>query len=202
MKLFLVRHGETDANACLGHSGLTPSDGDGTYEIGEGTDVPLNSNGLLQAQTAALKLPEKLNAIYSSPLLRALDTARIIAREKHIPEEAIVVSPALKEYTLGSLDGKLHDEILRTIGENVQNDALHCSYDYRKYGGEWCEDVRDRVATFIEFLKKQHKDQTVVVVTSGGVIRMATKILLADIAPSIYSKIKIKNGSVHEYNLP
>mgnify|MGYP007071634644 CR=1 FL=1 len=54
---------------------------------------------------------------------------------------------------------------------------------------------------FFDELKNHGKEETIVCVTSGGVIRMAYKILLSEKSPGITKHILIKNGSVHEFIL-
>ena len=68
MKLFLVRHGETDANVALMGSRGGLSAGDGLYEVGGGSDVPLNTNGRQQSVVAARQLPEQIDAFFSCQL--------------------------------------------------------------------------------------------------------------------------------------
>ena len=90
-RILLVRHGETDFNL--------------THRFQGRIDIPLNKEGKNQAQALALALKdEPLTAAYSSPLLRAMETARsIIAFHPSTPffeEEGLI------EMDLGELDGK------------------------------------------------------------------------------------------------
>jgi len=66
MRLILVRHGETDHNR-------------GNLTLGR-ADVPLNARGIAQAAAAAASFVRAPAAIYSSPLVRAVDTASAIGR--------------------------------------------------------------------------------------------------------------------------
>jgi phosphoserine phosphatase len=89
-RILLVRHGETDFNLTRRFQGWI--------------DIPLNSTGRKQAQALAEALKdETLAAIHSSPLIRAMDTARII-RTFH-PATPLFEEEGLREMDLGEIDG-------------------------------------------------------------------------------------------------
>ncbi len=89
-RIFLVRHGETDWNQ--------------THRFQGRVDMPLNDEGKKQADALALTLKdEPLIAIYSSPLLRAIETARLI-KEFH-PSTPLFEEGGLTEMDLGEFDG-------------------------------------------------------------------------------------------------
>src|SRR5712691_6348769 len=87
--LLLVRHGETDWNAehrWQGHA-----------------DVPLNARGRKQAKALAEELaPQGVDAIYTSDLSRARDTAAIVGERLGVP---VVLDPDLREIDVGSREG-------------------------------------------------------------------------------------------------
>jgi broad specificity phosphatase PhoE len=92
--LYLVRHGQTEFNLAGRHHGQT--------------DSPLTQLGREQALRAGAALSARIDAkhaaIFSSPLGRALNTARIIAHVAAI-KEPIVVDPDLMEIGMGSAEG-------------------------------------------------------------------------------------------------
>jgi len=89
-RIFLVRHGETDWNQ--------------THRFQGRVDIPLNDEGKNQAHALALTLKdEPLIAMYSSPLLRAIETARLI-KEFH-PSTPLFEEGGLTEMDLGEFDG-------------------------------------------------------------------------------------------------
>src|SRR5581483_11305534 len=92
--LLLVRHGETDWNAerrWQGHA-----------------DVPLNARGREQARALAEELAgESIDAIYSSDLSRAQDTADIVGARLDVP---VVVDPDLREIDVGPVEGLTAEE--------------------------------------------------------------------------------------------
>ena len=95
--LFLVRHGETDYN----RKGIVQ---------GRGVDTPLNEKGLQQAQALARRMTdEAIDAVHSSPLTRALQTARCVAESCGVPR--IPTDPApYKPYNPAKPCGERHSE--------------------------------------------------------------------------------------------
>jgi probable phosphoglycerate mutase len=89
-RILLVRHGETDFNL--------------THRFQGRIDRPLNKEGKNQAQALALALKdEPLTAIYSSPLIRAMETARSI--KAFHPSTPLFKEEGLTEMDLGEFDG-------------------------------------------------------------------------------------------------
>jgi len=95
MKLIITRHGETEGNV---------------KRILANIDDPLTSKGIKQAEAVSKRLKkESISAIFSSPFIRAKETARIIA-EYH-PNAEFIVNNNLKEGKLGSYLNKRIDEV-------------------------------------------------------------------------------------------
>ncbi|HEU0293377.1 MAG TPA: histidine phosphatase family protein, partial [Anaerolineales bacterium] len=91
MKLYFVRHGESEANILHVISNRESSFG-------------LTSLGKQQAQTLAEKLKDvHITAIFSSPILRARETADILSKSFHLNYQ---VTEALREYDCGILEEK------------------------------------------------------------------------------------------------
>ena len=106
-RIFLIRHGETDWNR--------------THRFQGRIDVPLNQEGKNQARALAMILKdESLIAIYSSPLLRAMETARLI-KEFH-PSIPLLEEEGLNEMDLGEFDGM---------------EANHWSSQYQDFYKNW-----------------------------------------------------------------
>jgi len=119
MKIFTVRHGETDWNAqrrLQGHS-----------------DIPLNEMGLQQAENLGLRLAkEKIDIIYSSDLLRAANTARAIASH-HNAE--VVTSSRLREKSFGIYEGRLIDEVYEDIDWDFPDGGEHVDAAFARIQG-------------------------------------------------------------------
>ncbi len=144
--ILLVRHGETDWNAerrVQGHS-----------------DRPLNETGRAQARSLAEELAaERIDAVYSSDLLRAHETARIVAETKGLGVTAI---PDLRERDFGTWEGLTDDEILARFPEAATG----------PWGdAETRQQMAERVADALRRIADAHPDGNVLVVSHGGPLR-------------------------------
>ena len=137
--LLLVRHGETDWNAerrWQGHA-----------------DVPLNDRGRAQAENLAGELVEAgIDAVYSSDLSRARETAEIVGTRLGVEVE---LDPDLREIDVGSREGRRWPET-RTWAE---------------WDGEAHKTHAERVLGAIRRIAELHPEARVLVVTHGGSIR-------------------------------
>ncbi|HEX3784353.1 MAG TPA: histidine phosphatase family protein [Pseudonocardiaceae bacterium] len=165
--LYLVRHGESTWNAegrCQGQSatagGLSPA-------------------GHTQAKATAQELVKKLasdqqsraESIVVSDLLRARQTAEIIAAELRLP---VRVDAELREQCLGDLQGRRYRD---TWGEGTVQDAIDELWRdpfRRPPGGESVADMYERVQRALLRLATEHTGRLLVVVTHGGVVRTAS----------------------------
>lgn len=168
MLLYLVRHGETDWNR--------------QRRIQGSTDIPLNDTGRQQAHsTAGLLGRRRWDAVFSSPLSRAFETASIIATELGLPDPTPV--DALVERSYGQAEGFTDRELDRLFPG-----------DTPVPGREPREDVTARVLPALLGLASSCPGERVVVVSHGGVIRA----VLGAIEPDgEYGAIT--NGSVHSF---
>ena len=136
--LLLVRHGETDWNAAgrlQGH-----------------TDRPLNDYGRSQAEALAETLAaDEIDAVYSSDLARARETADIVAARLGLP---VAVHADLREKNWGNWEGltPAERERVELVGETT---AAH----------------RERTLRVLHWIAGRHAGERVVVVTHGGSIR-------------------------------
>ena len=129
--LFLVRHGETDWNRSGQIMGERP--------------VPLNRNGVAQAQRLAESLKGRpIEALYSSPVARALQTADILSSALHLP---VTVDGGLTEVGVGQWEGRywkdLTDEIIRQNFYARPQEA-------RPPGGETLHEAQNRAVAAVE----------------------------------------------------
>ncbi len=149
LTLYLVRHGQTAFNA--------------EGRIQGWLDVPLDATGLVQAQRIARRLSEKsIQAIYSSPLLRAADTARAIA---HACGLDVIFDDRLREYHMGDWTGLTADEI-RTVMPGLRLDDPEVAIP----NGESAQHMHERVAAFLRDLTARHTEERVVLVSHGGTL--------------------------------
>ncbi len=153
--LYLVRHGRTDSNVRQLLHGVT--------------DVPLDAVGHRQASCVADRLAGKtgIDALVSSPLKRALTTARTIGRR--IGLEPIVV-PELIEMDFGALEGATLDRIVEEHPDLASRLLDVDDFDVAWPNGESRRGFYDRVhAAFLAILA-DYAAHRVVVVAHGGVI--------------------------------
>jgi probable phosphoglycerate mutase len=153
--LYLVRHGQTDSNV--------------RRLLHGSTDVPLDAQGFLQAQLVADRLAREIraDALISSPLNRALTTARIIGERLGLEP---AVRPGLSEMDFGAMEGVTIDAIIEEYPEIALRLLDFDDYDLTWPKGESRRQFHARVyATFLAILA-DHGSQTVVVVAHGGVI--------------------------------
>lgn len=156
-QLLLVRHGTTDANVRV------------PYILqGSTIDLPLNDNGRQQARKVAEFLAATPVAhVYSSPLLRANETARCIAERHRLTVTQI---PEIKECHVGVWEGKNWDTIAREDPEEYR--LFHEDPATNPYlGGESYTDVLRRSLPAFERLLQQHVGETIVVVAHNIVNR-------------------------------
>ena len=155
MRLYLIRHGETDDNV-------------GRMALGR-RDVPLNERGRAQALAIAeaLRSRDGIAAVYASPLQRAADTAGPLADALGLsvqPDERFI------EMDIGEMDGlslaaareKYPDFMLRWLSDEVAEAEMP--------GGESLAEVQERAWPAVESLRDAHDGVAAVVVTHNFVL--------------------------------
>jgi probable phosphoglycerate mutase len=155
MRLCLIRHGETAWNA--------------EQRLQGWTDIPLNPTGQAQAAAVARELAGiGFDAVYSSPLQRALHTAQAIAGSR-----PIVLEPRLRERHFGELQGLTRGEIAAGFPA-IQAELNARSPGYQPPGGESLQDFAARVlAVFKQLRQRHHGGQQLLLVAHGGVLDIA-----------------------------
>jgi len=154
VKLFLIRHGQTELNL------------EGRYQ--GGMDTELTSVGIRQAKLAKKYLSMVIfSSIYSSPLKRALNTASIIA-DNGSPK--VIVRDNLKEIDFGKWEGLKFNEINRKYKKEYQN-WLNDPFNKPPTGGESFKSLTKRVTKEIDKIVSENDDGgNVAIITHGGVI--------------------------------
>ncbi len=144
MRLILARHGESEWNR------------DGRI-LGR-ADIELSETGQRQAHTLALALQrEGIQVIYSSPLRRAIDTARIISDHQGCP---VIPDPDLQELGRGNLEGMTRQEALTTYPD-LQRTWPEVSGVAGLYGQETLEQLNRRVGECLSRIRARHSGDTV-----------------------------------------
>jgi uncharacterized phosphatase len=167
----IVRHGQTDWNL--------------RKRIQGSTDIPLNSTGRAEAAETGVRLRERTwDAIVTSPLQRAEETARIIAGELGIPRPQAI--PELTERHHGDIEGLTFSERKATFPDGVRVPGL-----------ESRQDVLDRVLPALARVAEAHAGESVLVISHGGVIGTLIRYATEGARPR-HDEL-IANGSVHDF---
>ena len=152
---YLLRHGETEYHA--------------RKQLLGRMDIGLNDKGRDQARRAAdFFTVMELDAIYSSPLKRCMETAAPVAESQGLEIE---VMEGLIEVDMGEWDGRSFDELFRNQGELVGKWMSNPS-SVTIPGGEDFGTVKDRVMEAVKEITSRHPGgDRVLIVAHGGPIR-------------------------------
>jgi len=146
MKLLITRHGETEGNV---------------KRILAGIKDKLTANGIRQAKKLALRLKEEeIDAIFSSPIIRAKETAEIIA--KNHPKAKFIIVDELKEMGLGSYINKRFDEV---------------DWDLMPEDVESRTSIYERAKTIIEKVLEKYPEGTVLFVAHNAINKAMIRFL-------------------------
>lgn len=155
VRLFLVRHGEVDANRSFRYLGRR--------------DDPLNATGREQAGDLARCLSDvSFDAVLSSPLLRTIETARAIAEPHGLTVEC---DDRLIELDFGEWEGRTRAEVTRTEKGRLDVERWENDPTRRATGGESFDMVRQRVTELADGMARDVPGSTVVVVSHMGPIK-------------------------------
>ncbi len=155
LRLFLIRHGETEWNRqkrLQGHS-----------------NIKLSSKGLRQAKNLVAHFPfPHVDAIYSSDLARAVETASIIADKLDLSVKKMT---DLREMNYGDWEGRRIDELATESSREFGRfftDPERC----QPPRGETFLECQARLMIGIRYIIAEHENQNVVVVSHGAAIRL------------------------------
>jgi phosphoserine phosphatase len=158
MKLYLTRHGETEWNQLKKMQGRM--------------DSPLTSKGIQQAKALSERLQDvPIQRIYSSPSRRAVHTAEIIRGKRPI---SIHKHEDLYEMHLGHWEGQTLSQLEKTDPDSYKR-FWSDPAQYRPAEGETYQEIQQRVLRFLSYLKCNHPDDNILIVTHAVVL----KVLLA-----------------------
>lgn len=177
MKLIIVRHGETVAN---------------TKRIIQGRESnKLTEKGREQVREAGKQLKKyKIDMVFCSPLDRCIETLENIMVECPIDVE-IFMCNLLEERFMGEYVGSSLDDInWKEIDEDNKID--------REMGVESLVDFRKRVELFMEDLKLEDGNKTVLIVSHAGPIRIMINKIKNENLP--YEEIEVNNGQIMEFD--
>ncbi|GHV31982.1 alpha-ribazole phosphatase [Synergistales bacterium] len=180
-RIFLVRHGKTDWNhelKCQGHS-----------------DTPLNGEGEAQARLAGWRFfGAVFDHVYSSPLSRARRTAEIIM-EGSLSGKPIKNRDELREMGFGSWEGQSIPHIRETEKEGFER-WLAAPFSNHPDGGETYDEIRSRVTSFADELKRRDDYEKILVVSHGGILRALIAAMLNFDDMNLMWRMRLENCSI------
>ena len=165
VRLYFVRHGETDWNLAQRYQGQQ--------------DIPLNATGRAQAlrngRTLAQALGRTAAALdyVASPLMRASETMQIMRREMGLPQDGYRTDDRLREINYGYWEGELWRD-LRVKDPRGYAAREADRWGWQPRGGESYRALSERVATWLV-----ETDRDLVVVAHGGVMRVLRGLVFA-----------------------
>lgn len=176
MRVFLIRHGQTEWNVAQraqGHS-----------------DIPLDDVGVRQAELLARSMDgHRLERVYSSDLGRAVETAAPITR---LTGAELIATPSLRERSFGEWEGQPYG----VIRAGVTASGLP-SHEFAPPGGESLVYVQQRITQWWTDLPKRG---AIGIVSHGGTCSLLLALLL-DAPPSVSRSFRFSNTGVCELNL-
>ena len=137
------------------------------------TDVPLSEKGREQAIRAADEVESleiQTDRIYTSDLLRASQTAKVIQLGADIPE--LILEPGLREMNLGPWDGKFISEIRKNMPEEFEKRGQNIMTYKMGHGSENFHDLQYRVCRTLIKILENDAAKDIVITAHSGVLRV------------------------------
>ena len=175
--LLLIRHGENEYTALHKLAGRLP-------------EVHLNERGHAQAAgLVTLLQPQPIAAVYSSPLVRCVETATPLALAKEL---AVRQEAGLLEVDYGEWMGGELKELSKQPG---WRDVQHWPSVFRFPGGETLREVQDRAVRTVNRLVAEHPNQLIAAFSHGDLIRTLLAHFLG-VPLDLFQRIQISTASV------
>jgi broad specificity phosphatase PhoE len=196
--IYVIRHGETDANV--------------NNQVNDKNVItPLNKNGKIQASKTGKYLKKEFMSgilkgsciIYSSPSIRAVQTAEIISNELNINKSDIIIDDRINELDHGLLSGskkgdKIHNVYMKEFNklskDPIKSELAFIKFDKiieKKMKTESMEHIVKRLNSFYNMLPKNKKN--IILVTHGGIVSSTLKVIF-NILPAGDIKGDLSNG--------
>ncbi len=178
IKLYLIRHGETEWNTVKRFQGWT--------------DIELSEKGLKQAELLGKRFENiHIDELYASPLKRAVKTAEGISKASGLE---IKTSEYFKEINFGAWEGKTRSELSELYGSEFDDFIKH-PQDLPFPGEGNFDNVTKRIKKGLDEVLDGKDDVSIAIVSHGGIIRLMIKYLL-DIKEDLYNSTWIDNTSI------
>lgn len=184
---FTMRHGESEKNVIE----VVTDDPNAPY--------PLTEKGKKEAIETAKKL-ETVDIIYTSPVLRARETAALVALELGLSEEQVIVDDRIREAGHGEWEGKNLAEFFAAYPNQISRFAAAPA------GGECWLDIKKRMSEFLFELENSHKDKKILIISHGdplALMRSSMRVLTREKTVEMWEKDFPQKGVAerHEFSL-
>lgn len=178
MNLILVRHGEIPSNVKKIYAGRSP----------EG----LTDKGIGQAQNVSEELKKyQIDAIYSSPIRRAVQTAEIINKDAGLE---LIVNNAFRELDMGPWEGMAETDVAKMYpGEWKVWNSMPA--ELKLPGRETLDELLARVLTGIRTVLKEGRAENIVIVTHVAIIRVL-RLWHSKESLNLYKTIHVPNAEI------
>ncbi|MBO4871898.1 MAG: histidine phosphatase family protein [Lachnospiraceae bacterium] len=184
MKLYVMRHGQTDWNIRQVYQGQT--------------DIPLNETGLAQAQAAKEKVwPGMADLILCSSLTRARQTAAAVNEVLRVP---VIYRPDMKERYFGEWEGSSYVE-KRAHPYVASGDYDNYCCTERVAGIELCREVCERAWALLREVKEYYADRSVLLVSHGSWLRAMSAYFRGLDETGSVGHVRMDNCEIKEYEL-
>lgn len=153
-EILLIRHGQSEGNA--------------ERRFGGHSATPLSGRGRLEAQATALAITSegKLDAIYSSDLFRAVESAEYLSKAADVP---VIKSMALRERNVGIMEGLTFEESAQRYPAQYQA-LVRRDFDHILEGGESYRQTLERSASYLDSIIAKHIGSRIAIYSHTGTI--------------------------------
>lgn len=158
------------------------------------TDHPLTERGIAQFKQRTQRLGHRWQHIVSSPLLRCVESAKLLAAEQHIP---LQIEPNLSEIHFGEWENQ---KVAKVMAEHTISHMWHDPMNFCAPQGESTAALQERSLLAWQQALKEHQGQRVLMVTHGGVIRMLAQHLL-ELTPNAINKLSLPHAAVMSFKV-
>lgn len=183
MKIYIIRHGQTDWNV--------------QRKIQGTSDIELNSTGIKQAEEARKIVKElELDFIICSPLKRARKTAEILNKDKNLE---IIYDESFAERNFGNYEGF----VIKKDSEDIYNSQalFDLNLDLDINNVEPISKVLERVTKRLDEIKDKYNEKNILIVTHGGVSRAINAYFNGIPEDGIIISANLDNCEIREFDV-
>jgi probable phosphoglycerate mutase len=181
LRLYFVRHGESEANQ---------------LHVFSNRDLPhgLTENGRAQTERLAGRIRGiSFAAMYASPVLRARQSAEILRTRLLL---SYITTQALAEFDMGVLEGMSDAASWRQYESLLDAWLVRRDWQARIEGGESFDDVRARFMPFIDSLRRERPGGSVLMIGHGGMLICMLPQLLSNVTPEFARERSIGHAEI------